>query len=222
MKTIGFAFSVLSLLAVEAAAATVSGSVAFTSRRGLKPSVAETVIWLEPAASVRVKPENAQMVTRNKTLVPHVMAVPAGSTIQFPNEDPITHNLFSISPANPFDLGLYKKNSGKSEKFEKAGIVTVYCNVHPNMSAVIHVMDTPYYGMANAQGAFSLTDVPAGRYKLSAWNEKSGLQTTPIEVTASGEVRGKTTLTLDARNYRATQHLNKNNQPYSRSRSNDY
>ena len=212
----------LALLAVEAAAATVSGSVSFSSRRGQKPIPSETVVWLEPAASVRIKAEKAQMVTRNKTLMPHVMAVPVGSTIQFPNEDPITHNLFSVSPANPFDLGLYKKNSGKSEKFEKPGIVTVYCNVHPNMSAVIHVMDTPYYGMANSQGAFSLSDVPAGRYKLSAWNEKTGLQTSSIEVSASGEVRGKTTLTLDARNYRETQHLNKNNQPYSRSRSNDY
>src|SRR5688572_30701959 len=111
MKTIGFSFAVLALVAVEVVAATVTGSVSFTSRRGQKPNPAETVIWLEPVASVRVKPENVQMVTRNKTLLPHVMAVPVGSTIQFPNEDPITHNLFSISPANPFDLGLYKKNS---------------------------------------------------------------------------------------------------------------
>lgn len=222
MKTLGFSLSVLLLAAAEAVAATVTGSVSFVSRRGQAPVARETVVWLEAASLTRPSAENAQMITRNKTLFPHVMTVPVGSTVRFPNEDPIIHNLFSLSASNPFDLGLYKKNAGKSHKFDKAGIVTVYCNVHPNMSAVIHVMDTPFYTFADANGAFSIENVPAGRYKLTVWNEKGGTQQTQIEVTPGGEVRGTTKLTIDARNYRATQHLNKNNQPYSRNRSSDY
>lgn len=222
MKTLQFSLSVLLLAAVETTAATVSGSVSFVSRRGQAPVAAETVVWLAPATAAPRQPQRVQMVTRNKTLSPHVLTVPVGSTVQFPNEDPIIHNLFSLSASNPFDLGLYKKNSGKSHKFDKPGVVTVYCNVHPNMSAVIHVMDTPYYSMTDASGSFSFANVPAGKYKLVAWNEKAGAQQAPLEITATGEIKGSTKIILDARNYRATQHLNKKNQPYSRSRSNDY
>lgn len=222
MKTLRFSLPVLFLAAVEMTAATVIGTVSFVSRRGNTPIAAETVVWLTATASSARAPQKAQMITRNKTLAPHVITVPVGSTVQFPNEDPIIHNLFSVSQSNPFDLGLYRKNAGKAHTFNKPGVVNVYCNVHPNMSAVIHVMDTPFYTFADKNGAFTLANVPPGKYKLTAWNEKAGTQQTQIEITAAGEVRGGTRLTLDARNYRATQHLNKNNQPYSRSRSNDY
>jgi len=89
------------------------------------------------------------MVTRGKMLLPHVMAVPLGSTVEFPNDDPISHNLFSLTTNNSFDLGLYRKGAGKSQKFDTPGIVNVYCNVHPAMSAVIHVMATPFYAFAD-------------------------------------------------------------------------
>lgn len=208
---------------LEGVAATVTGSVSFVTKRGQNPNRAETLVWLDPVAPAKsARAETVQMITRSKTLVPHVLAVPVGSTVQFPNEDPIIHNIFSVSPTNPFDLGLYKRNSGKSETFEKPGVVNVYCNVHPNMSAVIHVMSTPYYTFANAAGAFSLTDVAPGKYRLAAWNEIAGVQQSQIEVLPNGQTRGSVTLTLDARNHRATPHLNKHNQPYKRSRSNDY
>jgi plastocyanin len=185
--------------------------------------LSETLVWLDPVSVVKArKAESAQIVTRSKTLLPHIAVVPVGSTVRFPNEDPILHNLFSISAPNSFDLGLYRRNSGKSQKFDAPGVVNIYCNVHPGMSAVLHVMSSPYYGFADSAGNFTLADVPAGRYRLMAWNELGGSTQQPVEVTASGEVRGTTTVTLDGKSLRATQHLNKFGQPYSRSNTNDY
>src|SRR6476469_721685 len=165
------------LFSPAVSAAPVTGSIAFLTKRGQRPVVNETLVWLEPAAVVsrtpRRAPESVVMTTRNKMLIPHVLAIPVGSTVTFPNEDPISHNLFSLSSGNAFDLGLYRKGAGKSEKFDTAGIVNVYCNVHPNMSAVIHVMATPYYTFADANGHYSF-DVPPGRYRVVAWNEQGG------------------------------------------------
>src|SRR5215212_7815860 len=140
-------------------AAPVTGSITFLTKRGQRPVLNETLVWLEPQVAIRAisrrAPETTQMTTRNKTLLPHVLAVPVGSTVIFPNEDPISHNLFSLSSGNTFDLGLYCRGAGKSEKFDSPGVVNVYCNVHPNMSAVIHVMATPYFGFADANGRYA-------------------------------------------------------------------
>jgi len=163
-----------------------------------------------------------QMMTRGKMLMPHVLAIPAGSTVTFPNDDPISHNLFSLSSASTFDLGLYRKGAGKSQKFTAPGVINVYCNVHPNMSAVVHVMSSPWYGFADANGNFSLSDVPAGKYRLMAWNEQGGTVESPVEVNASGAVSGNVNLTLDSRNYREQQHLNKVGKPYTAPRTRDY
>jgi plastocyanin len=205
------------LLPVTASAATVTGKVAFVSKRGQNPIAAETLVWLEPASGhvASRRAGNFQMVTRGKALIPHVLAIPAGSTVEFPNDDPISHNLFSLSSGNTFDLGLYRKGSGKSYKFEKPGPVNVYCNVHPNMSAVIQVMSSPYYAFADAGGVYTIGDVPPGKYRLVAWNEQGGQSETAVEVNGSGQVTGTVALTLDSRNFRQGQHLNKEGKPYS-------
>src|SRR5947207_6107918 len=150
------------------AANVVGGKVSFVTKRGQNPVISETLIWLEPIGARGPKPVPAkfQMVTRGKMVLPHVLAIPAGSTVEFPNDDPILHNLFSLSSNNAFDLGLYRRGAGKSQKFDTPGLVNVYCNVHPNMSAVIMVMDTPYYAFSDQTGTYSLTNVPAGRYRL--------------------------------------------------------
>jgi hypothetical protein len=170
----------------------------------------------------RPVPGTFEMVTRGKMLLPHVLAVPVGSTVSFPNDDPISHNLFSLSSANPFDLGLYRKGAGKSQRFDTPGVVNVYCNVHPNMSAVIQVLDTPYYAFADANGNYSLANVPPGRYRLVAWNEQGGETESPVEVTSSGTVSGQVALMIDSRNYRVTQHLNKLGKPYEAPSLKDY
>lgn len=207
----------------ELNAAVVAGKVAFVTKRGQRPALNETLVWLEPLATTkeaRTEPSTFQMITRNKTVLPHVMAVPVGSTIAFPNQDPISHNLFSLSAANAFDLGLYRKGAGKSETFEAPGVVNVYCNVHPNMSAVIHVMPTPYYVFADAVGNYSM-EVPPGRYRLVAWNEQGGATFSDIDVT-SHRVNGNVALTIDSRNYRYVQHTNKLGKPYQAPASKEY
>ena len=204
-------------------AAPVTGKVSFVTKRGQQPVVAETLVWLEPvgAKPARRPAGSFQMTTRSKTLLPHVLAVPAGSTVTFPNEDPISHNLFSLSAGNTFDLGLYRKGPGKTQKFDQPGLVNVYCNVHPNMSAVIHVMPSPYYAFAGANGAFTL-EAPAGKYRLMAWNEQGGMTESPIEIAPAGTVTGNLALTIDSRNFRIVQHTNKTGKPYKAPSSRDY
>lgn len=204
------------LSATGLSAASLSGRVSFQTKRGQNPAVNETLVWLEPQGNVRVTkraPAKFQMVTRGKLLIPHILAIPVGSTVEFPNDDPISHNLFSLSNANGFDLGLYRKGAGKAHKFDTAGIVNVYCNVHPNMSAVIHVMPTPYYTFADASGTYSFDDLPAGRYRVVAWNEQGGTAEMIAEV-GSGSAPAVAALTIDSRNYRAQTHSNKEGKPY--------
>lgn len=200
-------------VALPLAAATVTGKVSFITKKGQNPIANETLVWLEPASGRAPSrpPAKFQMTTRGKTLIPHVLAIPVGSTVDFPNDDPISHNLFSLSSASTFDLGLYRRGAGKSHKFEAPGVVNVYCNVHPTMSAVIHVMPTAYYGFADGNGNFALANVPAGKYKLFAWNEQGGQTVANLDVGAGGAVAG---LTLDSSNYRAGTHTNKVGKPY--------
>jgi plastocyanin len=208
--------SLLLILSADSYAALVAGKVAFATKRGQKPVVTETLVWLE-AQGGRTPPKKApaavQMATRGKTVLPHILAVPVGSTISFPNEDPISHNLFSLTPGNTFDLGLYRKGPGKVQKFETPGPVNVYCNVHPTMSAIVHVMNTPYYGFADAAGVFSF-DVPPGKYRLSAWNEQGGTAVSDVEIGGDGKVMGTTMLTIDSRTFRFLPHKNKVGQNY--------
>jgi plastocyanin len=211
-------------LAASLSAANVGGKVSLVTKRGQNPVVAETLVWLEPIGARVPKrlPAKFQMVTRGKMVVPHVLAIPVGSTIDFPNDDPISHNLFSLSSNNPFDLGLYRRGAGKTQRFDNPGLVNVYCNVHPNMSAVVQVMSTPYYGFVDQSGNYALTNVPAGRYRLVAWNEQGGQIDSSIEVTIAGTVSGNVALMLDSRNYRLTQHLNKIGKPYEPPSLKDY
>ncbi|HVG25602.1 MAG TPA: hypothetical protein VND45_15700 [Thermoanaerobaculia bacterium] len=215
MKRFLLIAAVASVASTGLGAATINGKVLFMSRRGQNPVVNETLVWLEPAGKAWKKPASTfTMTTRSKAFLPHVLAVPAGSTINFPNEDPIAHNLFSLTPGNAFDLGLYRRGAGKSQKFEAPGTVNVYCNVHPNMSAVVHVMTTPFYGFADANGSYSF-DVPAGKYRVAAWNEQGGTSAfSDLEVKADGTVAGGTLLTIDGRNFRVSQHKNKFGQAY--------
>jgi plastocyanin len=214
MKRLVCAAIACALLAPAVHAAPVTGRISFLTKRGQKPVVTETLVWLEPTGRTARRTGAAfTMTTRSKTFLPHVLAVPAGSTISFPNEDPISHNLFSLTPGYTFDLGLYRRGPGKTQKFETPGIVNVYCNIHPNMSAVVHVMNTPWYGFADARGGFSF-DVPAGKYRLVAWNELGGSVTSDLDVRADGRIEGETVLTIDSRNFRFVQHMNKNGQAY--------
>jgi len=206
--------SVVILVPAGLSAANVGGHVNFVTKRGQHPVVDETLVWLEPAARVAPrKPMNFTMTTRGKTLLPHVLVIPVGSTVQFPNDDPISHNLFSLSSGNNFDLGLYRRGTGKSYTFRTPGVVNVYCNVHPTMSSVIHVMSSPYFAFTDASGNFTLPDIAPGSYTLVAWNEQGGTTQSKLDVPAAG--KSNVAVTLDSTTYRAASHLNKENKPYA-------
>jgi hemoglobin len=120
---------------------------------------------------------------RNKEFAPHVMAVPVGSTVSFPNFDSIFHNVFSLSKSKAFDLGMYKSGETRDVKFDKPGIVRLGCNLHANMSAYIIVVDAPHYVLINPDGTYSFKALEPGKYKVSAWHEPSGEPgTTEVEV----------------------------------------
>ncbi len=220
-------FLVLATLLVFSAlsvhAADVAGSVAFLTKRGQKPRIDDSVIWLDPvkASGVpKIVPGAYTVASRSKALLPHIVVVPLGSTVAFPNEDTITHNLFSVSKPNDFDLGFYKRGTTMTKKFDYAGIVNVYCNVHPDMSAVVHVVTTPYFTKADGQGAWKIAGVVPGTYRLNAWNEIGGSVIADIEVSQSGVV-GQLNLTIDTRKHKRTQHLNKEGKPY-KTRTGEY
>jgi hypothetical protein len=118
-----------------------------------------------------------------------VVAITRGSTIDFPNGDPIFHNVFSLSAAATFDLGRFPKGASRSRVFDKPGLVKVYCHLHSHMSATILVLEHPYYTVPDADGVFTLAGVPEGRHTLVAWHERVGERASVVQIEA-----GRTTV----------------------------
>ncbi len=151
-------------------------SVANKKRHGATPS---TVVWLTaaPGSGLELDPPepNAQatprLVQKNKSFEPHLLVVPAGSMVEFPNHDPFFHNVFSLFEGKRFDLGLYEAGTTRMVRFDRPGISYIFCNIHPEMSAVIITMATPLYAIAGADGQVSIANVPPGRYVLHIWSE---------------------------------------------------
>src|SRR6185312_12192439 len=162
---------------------------------------------LTTSAPVAAPPVSAQIGTEKKEFSPHVLVIPAGSTVSFPNHDPFNHNVFSLSVETPFDLGLYSRGQARSVTFSRPGIIRVYCNVHAQMSAIVVVRDNPYFTQPQSDGTFSLASVPAGTYMLHAWHERVPEVTRQVQVPAGGIA--DLTLALDARGYQFKPHLNK-------------
>jgi plastocyanin len=121
---------------------------------------------------------------------PHVLPVVAGTTVEWPNNDQIFHNVFSVSDAKQFDLGLYKGSpEEKRITFDKAGRIDVFCSIHANMHCVVLVLENPYFAVADEKNHYSISNVPPGTYQLTAWHERMPSQTREITVPASGEVK---------------------------------
>ncbi|HLG99999.1 MAG TPA: hypothetical protein VKX49_27065 [Bryobacteraceae bacterium] len=133
-------------------------------------------------------PVTAVLDQRNTRFGAELLVVPVGSTIEFPNSDPIFHNVFSLSKAQPFDLGFYARGESRSVKFSHAGIVQVYCHIHANMYAAIVVTDSPWFAKPAADGSFSWRGVPAGHYHLTAWHKIAGMHAIDVTVPEQGQV----------------------------------
>ena len=197
------------------ATASVTGTITVMDK-GDRPAedVGQAVIWLETEGPVEIETRGSDMVTESKQFLPHVLVIAAGSNVSFPNHDPFNHNVFSLSEAGRFDLGLYGRGEGKSHRFDDTGIVRVYCNVHATMGGFILVRDNPYYTQPSADGSFTIAGVPPGNYTLRAWHERTKSLSRSVYVTESGLT--KLVLELDARGYSFKPHLNKFGQPYTR------
>lgn len=147
-------------------------------------------VWVEPgAAAGHAAPVNVSMRQRNRRFEPALLVIPVGSTVEFPNMDPIFHNIFSLSSAQPFDLGYYPAGQSRRVRFDSTGIVQVYCHVHSSMYGAIVVTSSPWFGKPDRNGNFSWTGVPAGTYRLGVWQRTVGLKLKPITVPASGVLR---------------------------------
>lgn len=133
------------------------------------------VIWLEPlpgTPALPFMPHGAYtLLQKNRMFLPHLQVVPVGSVVAFPNADPFFHNVFSLFDGKRFDLGLYEAGSSKSVTFSREGVSYIFCNIHPEMSAVIVTLATPLYSIADSADAFDLRDVPPGDYRLHFWIE---------------------------------------------------
>jgi hypothetical protein len=111
------------------------------------------------------------LVQKDKKFNPHILVVPTGSSVEFPNLDPFFHNVFSLFNGKRFDLGLYEAHSHRTVQFDREGISYVFCNIHPEMGAVVLALSTPYYGISKPDGSVVLHNVPEGSYRLNVWAE---------------------------------------------------
>jgi len=163
-----------------------------TSTRPRQPRVG--VVYLEVAPSAAFETPVAareRMDQRNETFVPHVLAIRTGTTVDFPNSDRVYHNVFSLSPTRRFDLGRYAVGRSKSVRFDRPGVVRVFCDIHSHMSAFILVFAHRYFAVTQPDGDFQLPPVPAGTYVLAGWHEGE------VRVTRQVVVRAGETATAD-------------------------
>jgi len=174
--------SLLAPAALMAQSLTVTGRVTLLapSSRSRLADNSNVVIYLTPLQRIASAPpvKNApelrryQLVQKNKRFVPHVLVVPVGAEVEFPNRDPFFHNVFSLFEGKRFDLGLYEAGATRTITFNKPGVSYIFCNIHPEMSAVVIVAKYPYYAVSNAAGEVTIGAVPAGRYRLYVWHER--------------------------------------------------
>lgn len=164
-----------SLTVALVAAASLSGSVKLVnSKRKSNRDFSGVVVWLEPVTGEpQVTPGRFLLDQRQKRFLPRVLAIPVGSTVDFPNNDPIFHNAFSNFSGQPFDTGLYAPGTSQKITFRREGFVRVFCNIHSNMSAVIVVVPSSYIAVTTADGAWRMTGLPPGEYRVRIFHERA-------------------------------------------------
>jgi hypothetical protein len=154
---------------------------------------------------------------KNKAFEPHLLAVTKGSSVDFPNLDPWFHNVFSLFDGKKFDLGLYEAGTTRTVHFDREGVSYIFCNIHPEMSAVVVVVSSPYVAVTGKSGDFSIPGVPPGRYMMHLWSENS-LPETLLALSREVELNGTTqslgTLRVRAAEDPKSQHKNKYGQDY--------
>jgi plastocyanin len=185
--------------------------------------LAPAVAWLKPFGSRNLPFPNQNsyvLLQKKRMFTPHILVVPVGSVVRFPNADPFFHNVFSLFDGKRFDLGLYEAGSTKEVTFSREGLSYIFCNIHPEMSAVVISLSTPLYAIANANGEIKLHNVPPGEYELHVWVEgemQPALEelTRRVHVGSSEVDLGEITLATSQKTL--SKHENKFGQPYDQS-----
>ncbi len=155
-------------------------SLVYNGKKSRPRAANNVVLWLTPVGSAGLSSSptlpassRPRLVQKNKSFEPHVLVVPVGSVVEFPNRDPFFHNVFSLFEGKRFDLGLYEAGSTRDVVFDKPGISYIFCNIHSEMSAVVIAVSSPYFGISDARGRVSIPHVPPGRYMLRIWYEEA-------------------------------------------------
>src|SRR6266550_3028301 len=211
---------------VQAQVATVRGRVELAALDRTRHSAfPATVVWLAavPGSAPDTPPPTAEpsatlrLTQKNKSFEPHVLVVPAGSAVEFPNRDPFFHNVFSLFEGKRFDLGLYEAGSSRMVHFDRAGISYIFCNIHPEMSAVVITLATPFYAVANGEGQLQIPNVPYGRYALHVWTEGTGPENalpSPRDITIAENSTSLGVIQVPAINGQKLAHKNKYGREY--------
>jgi hypothetical protein len=165
------------------------------------------------------------LIQSHKTFEPHVLVVQAGSTVDFPNRDPFFHNVFSLFEGKRFDLGLYEAGTANSVRFDRVGVSFLFCNIHPEMSAVVVSVDTPYFGVSDSAGNVTIANVPDGRYEVHYWAERGlpeSLKQLIRTVSIASSSRSLTSVQIAENPDFTTTHKNKYGQDYTPPPNTDY
>ena len=190
---------------------------------------ADVVVWLKAldstARDAGPPPKRQKLIQSHKTFEPHLLVVQVGSVVDFPNRDPFFHNVFSLFEGKRFDLGLYEAGATNSVRFDRLGVSFLFCNIHPEMSAVVVSVDTPYFGVSDASGRVSIANVPDGRYEVHYWSER-GLPESLRQLTRTVSITNSdrnlaVTHIVENPNF-STTHKNKYGQDYPPPPSTDY
>jgi plastocyanin len=190
-----------------------------------REDASDVIVWLMPvgdaAGHAPVPPASGpqpQITQISKSFDPHVTVVQVGKYVQFPNRDPFLHNVFSLFDGKRFDLGFYEAGSSKTVHFDRPGVSFLFCNIHPEMSAAVVAVDTPYYGKSDRSGRVSIANVPDGRYQLNVWYERSlpeALQAAGRVVTISDATRSIDPVQVAENPNFTPEHKNKYGQEYT-------
>ena len=193
-------------------AGSISGRVALVKAGAARADASNAIVWIEGPPRSGGAGGSRRMIQESKRFAPRVLIVPREGTVEFPNNDPIFHNVFSVSGGNRFDLGLYRSGATKSRSFGEPGLVRVYCNIHPQMVGFVMVVDSDFAAVTDRSGAFRFEGVPAGSWTLKAWHEEGTETSVPLVVPAAAG--GPLTVSIDTSAFRPLPHKNKYGKDY--------
>jgi hypothetical protein len=205
----------------QARTVTVRITSTAANSKNAKTHMPPSVVWLQPTGGRDLPPRTRgpyTLLQKNRTFTPHILVVPVGSVVRFPNEDPFFHNVFSLFNGKRFDLGLYEAGKTKEVTFSREGLSYIFCNIHPQMSAVVIALSTPLYAEGEVPGAMEMRDVPAGDYELHVWIEgqsQAAMDRLTRRVHVGGAERNDSIeIVVSAASESHPTHTNKFGQPY--------